>query len=1096
MTGRRRALTTAAPITGVWRTLCTVALLVALVAPVGAQEITGSITGVVRDASGAVVPGVTVTATHTTRASTTEVVSSATGVYTLPFLPIGTYDLTFSLPGFQGTTIRGVALHVNDRLDVNATMELGAITDTIEVVGGGSLIQYTPQIQSLMGATQVQELPLNNRNFVQLATLVPGVNSSLPDEVGIGLTSVVSLSMAGNRRNAVNWLVDGASNVDVGSNVTLLSTPSLESIEEFRVITTGYNAEWPRSGGGIVNIVTKSGSNVFRGSGYEFFRHDALNANSWTRNQSTDPQTANNPPRLRYNNFGYTASGPALRDRLFFFWSQEWRQISRAPASAVSTTINPDWLNDPTNANYVAPADRDPNAVRLLGIWPQPNLGVNSFQETRPNDQDTRQEVVRMDWQMNNRWRLMGRYTHDLSMTTEPGGLFFGVAVPNVATTLTDVPGHVLVTQLITTIRPNLLNELSFQLSGNAIKSEYGPNVVNRRDAFNLAVPELFAENRNALIPTISIAAPGPSLVGAPQLFDNQYRNYTLSNNLSWQRGNHSIKGGLLMAFEQKDEKSGSETQGRFVFGAGGGRTGFQNFLLGNRDGVCGNTCTYTEPEREVFSQFRFNRYEFYAQDSWRPRSNVTLDYGLRYALHPPVTDREDVLTNFSPGLYDPARAPQLNAAGSVIPGTGDPLNGIIVATVNSPHDRGIYQLDKNNLQPRVGFSWDVFEDARTVMRGGYGIYYDQPLVGIFLQNAFVNPPFVESPQVLNAQLSNPGAGISPTAVPVRNLIASSDPFQTPRTQQWNLGVQRQLYARGVVDVTYVGTAGDNLIQPVQINQPQPQDVVNIGVLNAARSFRGYGNILMRQTTAKSRYNGMLMSFRHDQGRAGLLNISYTLSRTMTDATNDRDAADIPQNPLDLDAEYALARTDRTHVFTANYVYELPFFRDAGPLLQSTLGGWQLSGITYFWSGNPIPQITTGNTNGLRRGSRVNQIGDPRANLPANVPGGVYWFNPAAFQAPADGTYGNSSRAPFRLPGVNQWDLSVSKNWYPVQAMRLQFRAEMINAFNHTQFTGINASCPNTATSLSCEVAGSRFGQLTGTRAPREIQLGLRLSWR
>jgi hypothetical protein len=467
----------------IWRWLCGVALLTALAVPAGAQETTGSITGVVRDASGGVLPGATVAATHTTRGFTRETVTSATGVYTLPFLPIGTYDITFSLAGFQGSVQRGIELHVNDRLEVNGTLQVGALTDTIEVVGGGTLIQYTPQVQTLMGSTQVQELPLNNRNFIQLATLVPGVTSSLPDEVGIGLTANISISMAGNRRNAVNWLVDGASNVDVGSNITLLSTPTLESIEEFRIITSGYSAEWPRSGGGIVNIVTKGGSNVFRASGYEYFRSDRFNANSWTRNQSTNPDVAGSPPELKYNNFGYTLGGPVLRDRLFGFWSHEWRKISRAPAAALSTTIDPAWLNDPAHPNYVPPAERDPNAVRLLGVWPAPNLGVNSFQETRPNDQNTRQEVLRMDWQMNNRWKLMGRYTHDLSMTTEPGGLFFNIAAPNVATTLTDVPGHVFVTQLTTIVRPNVFNELSFQLSGNAIRSAYGPNTVNRRDA-------------------------------------------------------------------------------------------------------------------------------------------------------------------------------------------------------------------------------------------------------------------------------------------------------------------------------------------------------------------------------------------------------------------------------------------------------------------------------------------------------------------------------------------------------------------------------------------------------------------------------------
>ena len=226
------------------------------------------------------------------------------------------------------------------------------------------------------------------------------------------------------------------------------------------------------------------------------------------------------------------------------------------------------------------------------------------------------------------------------------------------------------------------------------------------------------------------------------------------------------------------------------------------------------------------------------------------------------------------------------------------------------------------------------------------------------------------NPQVQNAQLSNPGSGITPTTRPVTNLIASSDPFDTPRIQQWNVGVQRQLYPRGMVDVSYVGSAGDDLIQPVDINQPQPADVVRTGVLNAARPFTGYGTVTMRQTTAKSRYNGLLVGFRHDQGRAGLLSIAYTLSRTKTDATNDRDAIDLPQNPLDLAAEYAIARTDRTHVFTANYVYELPFFRDSGPLLKATLGGWQVSGITQMWSGQPVSRIVNGNTNGGRQGIR------------------------------------------------------------------------------------------------------------------------------
>ena len=235
-------------------------------------------------------------------------------------------------------------------------------------VTGQTLTQSTTAVQNLIDSRQVQELPINNRNFAKLAELAPGVSSDSSDEVGVGLTSTMSLSINGARRNAVNWLVDGVMNVDVGSNITLLSTPTLESIEEFKIITSSYAAEWPRSGGGIINVVTKSGTSKFSGSGYEFFRNDKLNSNSYFRKQSTDPAIRDNAPDLNYNNFGYTVGGPVLpsREKLFFFWSQELRKITRAPASSTATVPNPDWLTDPASTNYVPPAERDPNAVRLL----------------------------------------------------------------------------------------------------------------------------------------------------------------------------------------------------------------------------------------------------------------------------------------------------------------------------------------------------------------------------------------------------------------------------------------------------------------------------------------------------------------------------------------------------------------------------------------------------------------------------------------------------------------------------------------------------------------------------------------------------------
>jgi hypothetical protein len=502
-----------------------------------------------------------------------------------------------------------------------------------------------------------------------------------------------------------------------------------------------------------------------------------------------------------------------------------------------------------------------------------------------------------------------------------------------------------------------------------------------------------------------------------------------------------------------------------------------------------------------VTNHLRFQRYEAFAQDTFRLHPNVTLDYGVRYALYPGVTDANNILSTFDPSRFDPAKAPTCaNAACSAfLPNTGDPLNGLIVAGINSPYGDAIYPTQKNNWQPRAGVSWDPQGDGRAIVRGGYGLYFDQPLVGIFEQNAFTNPPYVNTVTLQNPSLANPLAGTAAGTVGLRTLIASSVPFETPRMQQWNIGYQRQIYRRGSIDVSYVGSHGDHQIQPVDINRPDPAAVLAAGSQTAAAIYRGYtvstsntgAGINMRQTTAYSNYKGLLTQFRHEGGRAGSYTVNYTLSRAQTTSTNDRDTADLPQNPRDLDREYADARTDRRHIFNATYIIELPFFRDASALLKSTLGGWQVSGYTTLQSGPPVSRILQ-STNTDLRGIFADQVGDPKAGT-LDFP---YWFDPAAFAPSANGTYGNSRRAIFRLPGRNQTDLALSKNFYPMDK-RIQLRADFINAFNHTQLdpSAIQNVCTVAVSATSCAASTGRLGQITGTRAPREIQLGVKLYW-
>jgi hypothetical protein len=1086
---------------------CCLTLLVSLPTVSPAQETTATIVGTVTDQSGGVLPGVVVTLRHVATGRTFEGTSSTEGGYVVTLLPIGDYELTFALSGFQPRIVRGVTVNVNDRVRIDATLAAGGVSEVVEV-SGRTLTQVTTAVQNLIDSRQVQELPINNRNFAKLVELAPGVSSDFADEVSLGLTSNMSISVNGARRNAVNWLVDGVMNVDVGSNITLLSTPTLESIEQFKIITSSYAAEWPRSGGGIINVVTKSGTSKFSGSGYEFFRSDKMNSNSYFRKQATDPAIRDHAPALKYNNFGATVGGPVVKEKMFFFFSAEVRRSSRAPASLTATVPNPDWLTDPANVNYVPPAERDPNAVRLLAGYPAPNTpplapgAVGRYQVTSPNINNTRQEVIRVDYDLSRTQRLWGRYTHDLSETQELGGLFFGTAIPGIAGTDTRVPGQVGAFGLRSIIGNNKLNELNYHFSANNIRTERAEGVRNTRAEFGVNIPEVFPENKTGLIPVIDVT--GLSTLGANQLIRIQYLNHSISDNFSWQRGAHSLKMGGLATFEQKNENAASRSQGGFAFAATtGGATAFQNFLRGNRDGSC-TACSYTEAERDIDMQLRFNRFEFYAQDTWRPTSRLTVDLGLRYGLYPPLTDKNNLLVTFDPSRYTAASAPPFaNATGTLIDRTrGDLLDGIIQGGVNSPFGDGIYEFKKNNWQPRAGFAYDLSADGDTVLRSAFGVYYDQPLVGIFEQNAFTMPPIVNNVTFTGVTLANPASGQTPTTTGVRTIQATATDFENPRTIQWNVGVTQRFASWLIAEASYVGSRGDNLIRPTDINYPDPARVVALnatvaGAVNPVRPFQSYGVITMRETTARSRYSGLLTSAKIEAGRNGTVTVNYTLSRNQTDATNDRDSIDIPQNPSNPDADYADARTDRRHIFNASFTYELPFFRNASAVPKAVLGGWQVAGIVNMSSGQPVPRILV-LSDTFRRGVFADLVGDPMVGE-RFVNGVPFWFNPDAFAPPASGTFGNSGRAPFRQPGRHQWDINLSKNFYPTSTMRVQFRADLINAFDQRQWladpaaNGLDNSC--TFSNTACNVTGDRFGQLIATRAAREIQLGLKLYW-
>lgn len=1148
-----------------------------------AQETTATVNGQITDSAGAVISKADITLTNLATKETRTIQSSDEGYYTLTLIKPGIYDLSVKLQGFKEYINKGLELLVNDRKTLNIALEAGQVTESVTVTAETPVVQSSPTVGDVIDSKKVLEIPLNNRNFLQLVTLVPGVTADDTTESSIGLTSTTNISIAGNRRNSTNYLVDGVANVDVGSNITLLSTPTVDSIQEFRVITSVPTAEFGRTSGGVVNIVTRGGGRDFHGSAYEFFRNDKLNANSFLNNlqgRFCDDGTAaplgktcGDPraprPTLRYNNFGYTVGGPVWipgvygsgRDKTFFFFSQEWRRIIRQPTESIitvpslreragdfsqSTTQVIDPLTGTQFPGNRIPDNRiDPAAKAILNLYPAPTLGAvtagidaNRIFATAPALQNTRQESLRIDHNFTSNQRLMGRYTHDLSQTTELGGLFSPIgapAVPGIATTNTDVPGQVFSLNLSSTFGANVVNEISFNFSSNHISTDLIGQYT--RANVNIANNQLFPQNNSDLPPTLAIT--GFPTLGAGQLINIEYKNFNPKDNLTWVKGAHTFKFGADLSWESKDENAANATQGNFGFtGLQTRRTGVASGL-GLADFLLGRASSYSESEFDVTNHLRFGRSEFYAQDTWKVKPNLQLDFGVRYQVFRLPTDTEDVFDVFLPELYNASFAPNFaNATGTaLVRGTGDLLNGIAIAGTNSPFGRRIQQLDKNNIGPRFGFAWSpeskggfggrLFGGAqKTVIRGGYGIYYDQVLVGILEQNTFTNPPFANNASLTGTvaapiTYANPAAGAPPGTIAPRALITTTAPFVTPITQQWNLTIQRQIGNRTGFEIGYLGSAGNHQVRPVDINAPTPAEIIaaSKGVagcdpalaaannpnncINLARPYKGYTSITDRQTTATFRYHALISALRVQDVKGFSAQLSYTWSKNLTDSTNDRDAIDLPQVRNNFAIERGISRYDRTHIFKASYVYQMPTAKSgfmAAPVVSQVLGGWQVSGITTAMTGLPLNRVVQATGPGPR-GTRPDQVSDPFENVPTGVSRVPYYINPLAFVPTAVGAIGTSGRAPFRFDNVYETDLNLAKNWVWAEQYRVQFRAEFFNIFNKTTVSDLFQTVPNllptdnafkSVQGIQNSGSNPQFGQVFATRRPREVQLALK----
>jgi hypothetical protein len=1052
-------------------------------------QATGTIAGVVTDESGAVMPGVTIEVTNTGTSQVRTAVTGADGYYSIPLLQPGQYQVKGTLAGFKTFVRDGVTVTVESTSRVDIRLTVGQLEESVTVSADAPLVETSnAALGIVVDEKQIVELPLNGRNFTQLGLTVPGV---VAPPTGLGGASgeatpggfgavTAGFNVNGMRNQSNNFLLDGASNNDT-FNTGFVLRPPPDAIQEFKILTHSYGAEYGRNAGSVVNVVTKSGSNDIHGAAWEFNRDDKLQARNFfaAANQAK--------PKLKQNQFGGALGGPVMRNKLFGFGYYEgFRNTSGNTQNIVvlsdaqregnfgTTTIRDPLTGLPFPGNQIPSARIDPTALRLLNEFvPSANTAGNRYVVSPDNTDDRNQFGLRMDYQLTQKHAVLGRYIRSETESIQPG-----ITRPIGTVARATLQDFMLADTHV--FSSSAINQARFSYNRIGATPQATSGLTNA--AFGINVPHNVPTAQglaNIVLSGFFGAGAGLGGLGDVQqpFVERLNEVFQLSDDFTWVRAAHELKFGVDVRKEHMFIAFVNRPNGDFTFT--GVHTGSvaADFLLGLPAQFRRTTANASQDGSGWL-------YSVYAQDEFRPWSNITMNVGVRYELSKPFVEKSGALNAFRPGQQS-QRFPQA-PTGLVYP--GDP--GV---------PDGTYETDKNNIAPRVGIVWDPTGTGRSSLRAAWGIFYDALAgQGDFFQNGVLAPPFtplleVNAPPV-PLTLSSPLAAISGGAnlfPPGLIFIGWGEDFSSPYAHHYNVSWQQQIGDHLGAEIGYVGSRGKNM--PIFIE-------VNPGVFTpgqtapGARLFPAFSLVRPTFSVAESWYDSLQASLRMRPVRGMSFLASYTLGHTQDHVSGlNIGGEQRPVLPVTIGDEASIERAlefekgdalfDVRHRFVFSFTGELPTPRNFGRVLEHLAGGWQLNGIVQTQTGFPV-HVYDPVTSIRYLTNRPNQTCDPNDNAPHTV---EQWFDTSCFQRrPLAQTAepGSAPRNGVRGPGFTRTDLSLFKNISLVGTHRLQFRVEAFNLFNQTRFNqpGNQAGTAN-------------FGRVTSAEDGRIVQLAIKYNF-